>query len=336
MQSTLRTCGLVAGLASALACGSVRDGGHVQVVVQMLTASSSVTRVSLDISPAGISQDLTYTAATSSFTGTLAVPVGAQTLTAKAWAGANLVGTGTASVTVVKNQTTQATITVLDSTGPAPGPGHSPVITAFTAPATAMVGDVNSCSATAMDMDGDTITYAWSATPSGCATFANASAASTSVTAVTVGTCALAVVATATGGSDQRSGNLVISPATGTVQVNGTYVPQPRITQLELLDGTTVIWTIDRTGTDATFHTALTRNKAYSIRSHFDSVTDGALTLSSNCGAAFGQPPAITAATTVLTGTFTTPAAGAAACIVTATLTRQTLVDTFPVVLVIP
>ncbi len=326
---------ICSSLLALVGCGKVAPKEGYLVAAVQLTASTSITRVSLDVSPAGISQDLTYNASLSSFVGTLTVPVGNQTLTAKAWAGTTVVGTGIASVTVVKGQTVQASITILDNTGPATLPFHSPVITSFVIPASAQAGDVMSVNATAFDQDGDPITFAWSAAPSGCAAFANAASASTTASAVTTGTCTLTVVATARGKSDTRSGNLVISAATGTISITGVYVPYPRITEIDLIDGTTTLFAITRTGSDATFHTPLVETHAYTLTVHFDSVADGTLALSSNCGGTFVQPTLAFPAT-VASGTWTSPSAPGPACVVTATLTRQGLADSFPIVVIVP
>ena len=192
------------------------DGGFVAVTVTAQTASAQITRVSVTVMPANASADLTRNPA-GTFSGTLDVPVGAQTVTANAWAGTTLAGTGTGSALVVKGQTVQVFITVPDDTGPAPTPDHSPVITSLTASSNAVLsGDQVSLAATAMDADGDAITFSWTASPAGCGTFATPASASTTWTAGAAGTCAITITVTARGKSDNKSTSIAISPRTAT------------------------------------------------------------------------------------------------------------------------
>src|SRR5262249_47553636 len=153
-----------------LACdGPEQSVGHILVVAQPLTTAAQITRVTVTITPAGITQDLAVSPVDpTKFSGTITVPVGAQTVQADAFAGSTKVGTGTATVTVSKGAQMQALITILDSTGPIPGPDHSPVVTSLVAPASAQVGDQPALTAAAMDADGDAMSFAWDATPAGC------------------------------------------------------------------------------------------------------------------------------------------------------------------------
>jgi hypothetical protein len=111
-----------------LACGGLQQPvGDVLVVAQALTASTQITRVTVTITPASVTRDLTVDPQDPTrFTGTIAVPVGTQTVRADAFAGSTQVGSGSASVTVEKGAHIQALITILDETGPNPGPDHSP------------------------------------------------------------------------------------------------------------------------------------------------------------------------------------------------------------------
>src|SRR5689334_19642323 len=113
-----------------IACGGSRaPGDAARVLVQMLVPAD-VTRVVLEVQPAGIVQDAgSYDPVSGSFTGTLVVPVGPQTVTAKAYAGATLVGSASASVTVVSGTTAAVNLIVIDSRAPTPPSDRSPVIT---------------------------------------------------------------------------------------------------------------------------------------------------------------------------------------------------------------
>jgi hypothetical protein len=74
----------------------VADGGFVDVTVAAQTSSGAITRVSVAVSPANLSADLTRDPS-GTFSGTLAVSPGSQTVTATAWAGMTQVGSGSGS-----------------------------------------------------------------------------------------------------------------------------------------------------------------------------------------------------------------------------------------------
>jgi hypothetical protein len=91
-----------------------------------------------------------------------------------------------------------------------------PVIDTFTVPGSATNGTAVNVSVTAHDPNGDAITYAWSATPSGCGTFGNAAAAATTFTGTQNGTCTVRMTVTAKGLTGSRSQGVVVStPCTG-------------------------------------------------------------------------------------------------------------------------
>jgi uncharacterized protein DUF4038/collagenase-like protein with putative collagen-binding domain len=181
------------------------------VVVTAQVSTSQVTRVSVTVTPAGMSADLAP-GASSTFTGTFDVQAGVQqTVSATALAGTTVVATGTGTSTVAKGETAQLAITALDVTGPAPQPDHSPVITSLSASATtAFVGSQVSLAAAAIDADNDPITFAWSNAPAGCGTFASPSSSSTSWTAGAAGTCVVTMTVTARSLSDSRSVDIAV------------------------------------------------------------------------------------------------------------------------------
>lgn len=192
------------------------NGGFVRVTAAAQTSMAQVTRVSVTAMPAGVSADLARGSA-GTFSGTLGVPAGvAQVVTATAWSGDALVGSGSHSVTVAKGQTVQLAITALDVTGPAPLPDHSPVITALEVPAISVaLGERLPVTATVLDSDGDPVTFAWSAAPEGCGTFAAPASASTTWTATATGTCVVTLTASANGLSDSRSASIVVNRPVG-------------------------------------------------------------------------------------------------------------------------
>ena len=194
----------------------VADGGFVQVTVIAQTSGAQITRVSVTVTPANVPVDLTPDTG-GTFSGTLSAPAGSQTVTATVFAGTTQVGSGSGSTVVVAGQTVPLSITVSDGTGPAPGPDHSPAITALTqSSGSVLLGGQVSLSATAVDADNDAITYAWSAAPTGCGTFTAPASASTTLTATAVGTCTVTITATAKGKSDSKSASIQVSAQPGT------------------------------------------------------------------------------------------------------------------------
>jgi hypothetical protein len=316
-----------------LACeGPEQSVGHILVVAQPLTTAAQLSRVTVTITPAGITQDLTVDPQDpSKFSGTIAVPVGAQTVLAEAFVGLAKVGSGTATVTVAKGVQMQAQITILDITGPSPGPDHSPVVTSLVTPASVQAGDQPTLTAAAMDADGDSMTFAWDASPSGCGTFTSPTAPSTTFTAgATLGTCTVRFTVNANGKSDSRSAPIQIVAATGTINIQVTYVPQPLISSIAFTSGSTQIASVQRTASDATIRAAFHKGAPYTVTLSFDPWPNGTLALSDSCGGTIVQPVFAPNAPSA-TATWT-PTVDSGACMVTATLSRQTLVDNFFVV----
>ena len=328
------------------ACGAQREVGSIRAVA--LVTGAAITRVSVTVSPAGVTTDLSRDpsdATGNTFSGVFTVPAGSQTVQATAFAGTDQAGTGSAAVTVIKGQQAQVLITVLDTRVAPPVPDHSPVVTSLVVPSSAaQQGDQLSLSATAVDVDGDTIGFAWSVSPPGCGTFSTTSgtlpatsatlpatsATSTIWTAQAIGTCAITFTVTANGKSDSKSASVVVSAATGTVDVIVTYVPQPVITSISFLSGATTIDTISRTGIDATSRAAFHKGTAYTVRLFHDPAPDGALDLQDTCAGTIAQP--VFVATATFSDATWTPTVDNGFCILTAQYTRQTLVDRVPVV----
>ncbi len=331
-----RACVLSGLLFFQLNCTGQQAGADLYVIADALTSAGQITRVSVTVTPAGLKQDLTVSATDpTKFTGTVPnVPVGTQTVTATAYrtgtdGSEQVVGSGSVAVTVSKNVQVQAQITILDGTGPLPVPDHSPVVTSMVTQLSAAVGDVTSVSATASDADGNPITFAWT-TLTGCGTFADPSSASTTFTPNATGTCTLKVTATANGLSDQKTANMTVNPATGSIGVEVDYVPQPEIISIAFSNGATQLGTISRTGADATLHAAFVQGTTYTVTLTYDPWPTGTISLSDTCGGAIGQPSFQAGGTA--TGTWKPTVAGGP-CQLTATLTRQSLTDSFMVVL---
>lgn len=321
----------------ALACAADQvPSGHILVIAEAATAAAQITRVTVTITPSGVTGDLAVDPLNPTrFTGMIEVPVGAQTVRADAYSGVTLVGTGSAPVDVAKGVHVQALITIVDATGPAPGPDHSPVVTSVVLPLSAQVDDQWPVTATAMDGDGDALTYSWSALPTGCGIFANPAALSTTFTARLVGSCTVTFTATAKGKSDAKSGQIQITAATGFIDVTVDYVPQPVIASISFFAGGQPIATVSRTATDATIRTPFHKGTLYTVTVAYDPWSTGTITLTDSCNGTIGQPQFVANAASA-SGTWT-PTVDSGACIVTARIVRGALSDSlFVVVLPAP
>jgi len=316
----------------ALACDGLHPSlGHILVVAQPLTTAGQITRVTVTVTPANVTQDLTVDPQDpNKFTGNITVPVGTYTVRADAFAGSTKVGTGTAAVTVQKGAQMQALITILDTTGPIPMPDHSPVVTSLVAPASAQVGDQLGVSATAMDADADAMSFSWTASPAGCGSFASPSSSSTAFTASSIGTCTVSFTVTANGKSDVRSAPIEISAPKGSINVTVTYVPQPLVASIGFFTGSTLVAAVTRGAADATIRAPFHKGTAYTVVLAFDPWPTGTLLLSDSCAGTIVQPVFVSNAVSA-TATWT-PTVDNGACIVTATLSRETLIDSFFVV----
>lgn len=317
-------------LSIALGCAaSEKPEGVLVVSADAFTAR--ITKVTVTVAPAGIQRDLAVDPQVPTrFTGSISSPVGVQTVTAQAFDGTQLVGTGSASATVQRDATVRVQITVLDVTGPPPAPDHSPVVTSLVTPVSLQVADRPTLTATATDADGDPMTFAWTASPEGCGSFTTPTATSTVFTANAVGPCTVTFTVTAGGKSDAKAAQILIGVATGTIDVVVDYVPYPVLSNIAFSQGGTAIASVPRTTTDATIRVPFHLGTAYTVTISFDAWATGSLSLSDSCSGTIVQPTFVPNATSA-TATWT-PTVSSGACLVTATLVRQTLTDRFLVV----
>src|SRR6266702_7086465 len=90
----------VLSLVCLAGCGTAveEDLGTISVALQAGSGGPTVTRIHADIAPGGVGLDLTYDAGSGTWRGSVVTTAGAKTIDATAYAGAVVVGTGTASL----------------------------------------------------------------------------------------------------------------------------------------------------------------------------------------------------------------------------------------------
>lgn len=244
---TARSIAVAAFSVVLAACGASQSDATApqhptgQVVVRVdAVATQLITRIAIDVQPANIQRDLSVDASSGTFTSVLVVPVGRQTVNARAYAGAVQVGTGSATVDIVENVTATIDLVIKESGDPDPLPDHTPIIASLVTSATSIrAGDSVVLAATGADPDGDIVTYAWSSSCAG--SFSAPGSASTSFTSSAVGTCSLTVTLSARGLSDSRTVSIaVLAGGTGALTINGVYAPRPRISYIGGYDLRTV------------------------------------------------------------------------------------------------
>lgn len=267
--------GALVGLTALLAACSGGDTGNnpeqpglegeAQVSVKGLSIWEIETIV-VTAQPANVSRTLTYSPETGTFTGTLVLPTGTQTLTANGYAyvasdggtpdggppmdagvnsdagstnGMTLVATGTATVTIVANTTTAASIRVYDLTPPLPQPDIAPLIRSVTASSVnTTVNQAISLSVVAVDLDNDPLSYSWTSDCLG-SSFSSPTSANTFWASSVAAACNLTVTVTARGQSVSESLGVVVfannsDAGTGGVQVSGEYIPRPYVSAMSI------------------------------------------------------------------------------------------------------
>jgi len=321
-----------------------QPAGSARFSVDAVTSGVSITSVTVEVQPANVSASLAFDAASGTFTGTLNVAAGAQTFTVRAYAGTTLVGTGTATATVVAGQTVNVAITVLDESGPPPTPPNKPYITSLVVPATVDAGAQATFTAAAVDPQGDTLAYEWSQScVTGVGTFGTPAAASTTWTAPgSETTCQVTVKATSPSSLlDTKTATVVVGAATsGNVGVTVDYVPQPVIDRVWLQTAAAPVQqvcSIGRSDASATCPDTLPPASTWTVAFTFQG-GDGqaaSATLTDDCGGSAVQDPQ-TATSTAASAAFRwTAPDNTGVCILSAKVTSGGLTDTFPVEVVL-
>jgi hypothetical protein len=255
----------LASSAVLASCGGSKGSGPPErsptgsAQVSALTQASGVTRIAVEVQPANVKQDLTFDAGAASFSGTLEVTAGSQTFTARAFRGAGatetLVGSDSQTVTIRAGVTAVVRFTILDASGAAPAPGHAPIITSATASNThPVVGEAVTLSMSAVDPDGDPISYAWRLDAACAGSLSDPASATTSFTGTAPGACVVSGNANANGGGAFTSFVLLIASNTGAADVAGVFVQQPVIDRVSVLVGNS---SMSATRSNATIFQAL-------------------------------------------------------------------------------
>ncbi|HEX9241221.1 MAG TPA: hypothetical protein VF875_02140, partial [Anaeromyxobacter sp.] len=203
-MTSLRSLAIAACALLAVACAPQRSQpvGSAAFAVEVASGGAAITSVTVEGQPANVTATLAYDATSGKFKGTLEVPAGAQTFTVRAYAGATLVATGSASATVVAGETIYVQLTLLDTIAPPPPPPNQPYVTTFVVPASVGAGAVATFTATAVDPQGGALALEWSQFCSAeGGTFGTPSAATTTWTAPGAATsCEITFKATSTSG----------------------------------------------------------------------------------------------------------------------------------------
>ncbi len=285
----------VTGITS-VGCGgedTEQGAGRLSVSIAALTPANLLSRVAIEIQPAGILTDLTFDQASGTFSGQLAVPAGEQTISAQAFAGPHvLAGEGTVVANVQSGIETNVFLRILDVTGRLPLPDNGPVILSLVAnPQTTVVGELGELSIHAVDPDGDVVGYRWDYN---CVNVGMSSRTTQTTTwsASQPGACIITGVAESNGLEDQVSIIVeTVEAPVGTpenVSIATEYVPQPSILGLSIMEDTTFrigycAFDRDESGNAGCSSPSLTAGSTKLLRVfHNDPI--GTLTVTDDCG----------------------------------------------------
>jgi len=247
----------VLALALAVACGGETVVGEASLGVSAQALSETdISRVTVKVSGAGISPDISRNLFKTSgqWSGTLGgIPVGSdRTFLAQAYDSSNtlLYEGQVTGITISQSATAAVFILLQQKTAPNPFRNSAPRISSLAASSTQVdPGRSITLSVAATDADGDTLSYAWTAT---AGTLANATTASPTWTAPTTEGLSTLNVSVTDGKGGQAGFSLVINvlasrgAATVTTSFNTwPVVSQVSVTRGQLLPG-------DSTGLDVT------------------------------------------------------------------------------------
>lgn len=300
---------LVAALLVAGCSGAQSNYGRVAVQASALTRLGGIT--SVVVTSGNVTAGLTFDSSSQHFTGSLALPVGDQTLTVQMFAQDQLVGSGSANVTIVAGKTAAVSVRVLDATGSQAQLDAGPYIISLSTPSTSTVlGQPLTLTAKAVDANGDAIAYAWTST---CGGSFSAQAATTAWTPDMLGSCKLTLTTTSKSLQDSESVNVFVFSAastTGAATIDAEYVAGPEVFGVQLMDYTTAnncsVYTYN---TDSMCRYAYKVTDSLWLNVVYSAGPNPTVSRSDNCGGSFDQwgdwlPPAAGGLCT-LTGTVT-------------------------------
>ncbi len=273
----------VLALALAVACGGETGVGEASLGVsaQALTAND-ISRVTVTVSGSGISPNITRNLFKTSgqWSGTLGgIPVGSdRTFLAQAYDASNtlLYEGQVTGVTISQNSTAAVFILLQQKTAPSPFHNSAPRVSSLVASSTQVEpGQSATLSVTATDADGDTLSYAWTATGG---TLANATTAGPTWTAPTTEGPQTINVSVTDGKGGQAGFSVVINvlAAKGKASVTTSFNTWPVVSQVSVTKGQLLPG--DSTGLDVT-----------AVDPDGDSLT---YTWSDNCGGSFSSTTA--------------------------------------------
>jgi hypothetical protein len=315
----------------ATACGSQTSnpgGSRVSVSVAL---TQQADRVEVQVTPANVTLDLTKSG-TNTFVGTLTLPVGQQTIRATAYFGGSPVGEGEVTVNVVAGANPAVYLKIYDATGPAPTPDHGPIITSIViSKTTPVVNESVTFTATAIDPDGEPLTYEWAQS---CASghFGTPTQATTTWYSDAPAGCDITITVRSNGLSTSTFFHLTVSaPLTGSLPLSVEFVPNPRITSVALSNGSE--WcSVSRTGpSGASCPGTMYPSQGVTVYVYFNG-GEATSQLLDNCG---GSASLIASASGVASFQWTAPPFMAYPCILTPTVTVGPLSDSLPVALAI-
>lgn len=242
-RGTLSRLGCMVGIILSMAAGCTQESdtspptdtpisfGSARIdIISTRVSAGEVTRVTIE-STSGHAAELARNDQTGSFSGALVLPVGPTELIGRAFIDGTLVAESQpVPVEIQEGIVTSVSIRLLDLTG-GDDADHGPFVLSLVHPATTVANQPVALSVTAVDPDGDALTFAWS---DDCAdsTFSDAQAAATEWVKTTAGACRLSLTVSAGDLSVTEAFSLVAfeeTSATGAVSVDGVIVSAPRV-----------------------------------------------------------------------------------------------------------
>jgi len=300
-----------------------------------------VSRVMIEFSPDGIIGQLSYDSTSQLFSGVFTLVEGPHTVIATVYAvpttaprGSQreevIVGSGTASFTVIANATVGVYLVISDTTDALPPVDAGPIILSVSVSnLTPRRLEVVTIAVDARDPNGDPLTYQFS---QDC-TFGVFSAPNSFVTewyGRETGTCMISILASSGSLSDLYSFTIEVFPALGEAQITVDYLPNPAITLIEL-DTSQGACVVTHSDTNATCPYSLSPGSSYYLYVEVNwgvnpPVQAGAITIRDNCGGSFTPSSSCDGSASFCDGFFTAPST-TSVCLITATVQHYNLTD---------